>query len=659
MSIRQLGDSNTKAPEQKRPAPQANVQQNNRPDYNQGGNEPNMHEDVETLRDAISNRFGDRQNPTHALVALNNYAKSYVEAHKRDKNYIMTTFIVEREVGVPGVVIANVTNSEDDQKQPMTVIIGHVLMLADLSIKPEPLYEIRDGSRTLYETTVWADALDDDYRDAIVAAAYAQTDFENIVFIDAGKTVYNYADLPMDKLTAERPTQDRSIDNLLFTAMTVAEAKRALEAGDTSQEIRPGLVPAGFEIVADINLTPNTSQTAGGLPVAEDFRISVKQTKVNRGYNQQDQNQYRSLNRKGSASNDWSYGEVSGRIDFLYTVPRAEAQYISNPRPEDSAAFVPEFIATGFDVKDTAPSLTMLTQMIASVGMLGDRDPAIFTAAFLPENVAQTPSRNIGALAAKLKDPKTQKFEKRAEFRTNTPEDEFYKFINCAIIQDYRIGLEVPTQGPLVTLLEVFHKAALYAKGYPEYKVENDMLIDAFDTLTGGGFSPSWGNGPVMEPEIILTPGGYWTDDRGHKRDSREITNYLYLANLENPKEALDMSDDYLASFNIENDIIAANKRLELITQIKGANFVQTDNFFRCYFNAEAYALLLSAMLAAGTSVATPRVNFGGRPDDRRRIDSVGGRVSRDVLARSYRRFDNNRNGYSNNTRNNYYGNRR
>lgn len=92
--------------------------------------------------------------PTHALVALQSYGKSFIDAHIRDKNYRMIAIIVERDVGVPGVVIANVTASEDENKQPIEVVIGHTIMLADLSVKPEPLWDTRDGSRTVYDTTV-------------------------------------------------------------------------------------------------------------------------------------------------------------------------------------------------------------------------------------------------------------------------------------------------------------------------------------------------------------------------------------------------------------------------------------------------------------------------------------------------------------------------
>lgn len=70
--------------------------------------------------------------------------------------------------------------------------------------------------------------MDNDYVDAIIDAIYAQTELENVRFINAGKTVYNYADLPVDKISADRPQPDKGLDNLLFTVMTVVEAKCAL-----------------------------------------------------------------------------------------------------------------------------------------------------------------------------------------------------------------------------------------------------------------------------------------------------------------------------------------------------------------------------------------------------------------------------------------------
>lgn len=627
--------------------------------------EQDLRDDMETIRSATANPFGERSRPTALLTQLAKYAKTYIEGRNRIKGYRMEVVIVEKDVGVPGIVISNVTETEDENKIKFDMAIGHIIMLADYTQRPDAIGEWREGNRTVTEPTVWAQALDSDYYAAIEEAFLEQTNIEKVMFVDAGVTAYNIADLPVAQLMQDNQGQNADLDNLFFNAMTVAEAIRAIEAGETNTAIRPELIRAGNEIVADINLVPQTSITAGNLPVAEDFRIVVKEVKQGSRYDRDEKPRHRSLNNKSDSKSDLTYGGVGGRIDFMYVIPRIDNGYIREPRREDSACFIPEFIASSFDMYDRAPSLSLISQLMASVGMLGDRNPPIFLAAFKPDNVVNTPSRNLGALAAKLKDPKTGKTEKRAEFRPNMPESEFYDFAECAILPDFRIGMEVPTQGPLVKLLEVFFRAALYAAGDDNSASANAMLIDSWDQLTGGLFSAKWGTtNPVMEAEIVTIPGGYWTDERGLKRDSREILNYTYLANLENPKEALDMSDDYLASFTTDSWVVGANKRLDLISQVKGKNFVQTDNFQRVYFAADAYLLLLECMIEAKTSVRTPRMNFGGVNDDRRRIDSVGGRIARDSLHRGYKRFDNygnrdnNNNDYSSG-RGRFFGGRR
>ena len=169
------------------------------------------------------------------------------------------------------------------------------------------------------------------------------------------------------------------------------------------------------------------------------------------------------------------------------------------------------------------------------------------------------------------------------------------------------------------------------------------MLVEAADVLTGGLISEEWDiTDPVMVAEISTVPGGYWTDDNGQKRDSREM-GYLFYANLENPKEALDMSREYVDSFFEENPIIAANIRRRLITEVKGTNFVQTDNYRRVFFNPDFIDLLNSCLRKCGLGVMTPNTNFGGRGDERPRLDSIRGFMSGDRLDSGYSRYSDRR----------------
>lgn len=647
MALRQLGNNNanaTAAPEKE--ARDANREERRNSgrergrDYSQEDREQ-IRENVSSIRAATQNVFGERSNPTRALTALATYTQDYIKSKIRGKEQRMETIIVEHGVAVPSVVVVSLTDMKGADDKDITVAAGHAIMLVDFTRKPEALSEVREGSVTYQETTVWADALDDIYLDKIEDAIRNQLELESIEYINGGCTTVNFPELPVDKLTNEKSFQDSKLDNLVFTVMTGVEALRALEAEDDSAALRPELLADDAAVVADINLNVNSSKTPAGLPVAEDFMIRVREAKQRGRDRRDDRNQMRSLNSTAEAD-DLHYGGVSGRIDFMFVAP--EAEYINNPRPEDAACFIPEFVISGFDVYDRAPSLSMLLQLISSVGILDTREPPIFLQAFKPENIIDAHSRNLGALAAELVDIKTNKQLERTVFRSNTTDEQLRKFARAAILPYSRMAIEVPSQGPLVSLLNIFDMASLYAVTLKnEFKDYNDMIITACDTLTDGEFSERWNpKDPVMAEEIALIPGGYWVDDNGEKRDSREF-GYLYYANLENPKEAIDMSREYLASFNEREDIVAAHQRRKLITEVKGGNFVQTDNFRRCYFNPDFIEVLNAALKTSGLAVQSPNMNFGGRGDERRRRDSVRGLISRETLDNGYSRYSDRR----------------
>lgn len=651
MALRQINQANTAATQQQhgeeeRTSRRSRNERNNRRDEEIDDVEAEREElrgGIMSIRAATANKFGERSNPTRALTALAKYAKGYIESKVRSKDLDYDVVIVEKDVAVPSVVVVSRTEATGEDGKPLTVCVGHAIMLVDYSRTPEPLEVVREGSITYEEPTVWADAYDAEYVEAIEDALMNQLDnVEDLLFIKGGCTTYNFPDLPVDQLVNDQGFQSPQIDNLIFTVLTGVEALRAAEAEEKDTWLRPDMVSKRSKIVADINLAVNTSMTPGGIPVAEDFMIRVRQVKEgDRGRDSRKDTRPRSLNRRQDSGEE-TYGGVAGRIDFTYVEPKAAT--VRDPRIEDAACHVPEFIISGFDVYDRAPSLSLLWQLISSTGMLYNRKPPIFLSAFRPDNVIDTPSRNLGALAMEVKDIKTDKPLERINFRANTPEEQIRQFARAAIVDGARIGMEIPSQGPLTTLLNIFHDAAIYAIDESEdYLPQNAMLVEAADVLTGGLISEEWDiNDPVMVPEISIVPGGYWTDDNGQKRDSREM-GYLFFANLENPKEALDMSREYVDSFFEQDPIIAANIRRRLITEVKGGNFTQTDNYRRVFFNPDFIDLLNSSLRKCGLGVMTPNTNFGGRGDERPRLDSIRGFMSGDRLDSGYSRYSDRR----------------
>ena len=650
MTIRQINQANTKATqtqhaEEERTTRRSRRDRDNYRDEDLDDAEADREDlrgGIMSIRAATANKFGERSNPTRALTALAKYAKGYIDSKVRSKDLDYDVVIVEKDVAVPSVVVVSRTETTNEEGKPLTVCVGHAIMLVDYSRTPEPLEVVREGSITYEEPTVWADAYDTDYAEAIEDALVNQLpDIEDLLFIKGGCTTYNFPDLPVDQLVNDQGFQSPQIDNLIFTVLTGVEALRAAEAEEKDTWLRPEIVSKRSKIVADINLAVNTSMTPSGLPVAEDFMIRVRQVKEGDRRDSRKDHQPRSLNRRHESGEE-TYGGVAGRIDFTYVEPKSAT--VRDPRIEDAACHVPEFIISGFDVYDRAPSLSLLWQLISSTGMLYNRKPPIFLSAFRPDNVIDTPSRNLGALAMEVKDIKTDKPLERIVFRANTPEEQIRQFARAAIVDGARIGMEIPSQGPLTTLLNIFHDAAIYAIDESEdYLPQNAMLVEAADVLTGGLISEEWDiNDPVMVPEISNVPGGYWTDDNGQKRDTREM-GYLFFANLENPKEALDMSREYVDSFFEQDPIIAANIRRRLITEVKGGNFTQTDNYRRVFFNPDFIDLLNSCLRKCGLGVMTPNTNFGGRGDERPRLDSIRGFMSGDRLDSGYSRYSDRR----------------
>lgn len=654
MSLRQINNASNNATKQEHDAQAKNQSRRERQSrVSQDDLEDDKEEirnDIMSIRQATANKFGERSNPTRALTALSKYAQGYIDSKVRSRDLNYSVVIVEKDVAVPSVVIVSRTDTTGEDGKPLTIAVGHAIMLVDYSIRPEPLDVVREGSVTYEEPTVWADAYDAEYVAAIEEQIEEQLDgIEDLLFIKGGCTTFNFTELPVDKLVNDQGFQSAQIDNLIFTVLTAVEALRATEAEEQDTWLRPEIVSKRSKIVADINLAVNTSTTPAGNPVAEDFMIRVRQVKDGDRRDGRKDRQPRSLNRRRDSGEE-HYGGVAGRIDFTYVEPNAN--HVRDPRIEDAACHVPEFIISGFDVYDRAPSLSLLWQLISSTGMLYNRKPPIFLSAFKPENVLDTPSRNLGALAMEVKDIKTDKPLERIVFRANTPEDQIRQFARAAIVDGARIGMEIPSQGPLTALLNIFHDAAIYAMDESEdYEAANAMLVEAADVLTGGLISEEWdADTPVMVPEIATIPGGYWIDDHGQKRDTREM-GYLFFANLENPKEALEMSREYADSFLEEDPIIAANIRRRLITEVKGTNFVQTDNFRRVYFDPDFIDLLNTCLRKCGLGVMTPNTNFGGRGDERPRLDSIRGFMSGDRLGHGYSRYterrDEGRNRYS------------
>lgn len=586
-----------------------------------------------SIRAATQNRYGTISNPSRSLSALKKYADDYIEARTKvvaKDNESYYTVIVEKGVAVPAVVVLMRINTDD---KPM--FIGHAIMLVDFKVKPQPLSSDNIGGIRYVHNTVWADALDEEYLIAIERQITTQLQVEEPIYLDAGCTTMSSDLIPTEKMLNENNFQSQTIDNLIFWVLSGVDAIRSVEAEDDSRAIRPEVANPDATVVADISLAPSTTLNVAGLPIAEDFLIRLSEVTDDRN-RRDDRQRIRSLNDTTTDAGK-TYGAIGGRIDFTLVEPIEPNP--RSPRLEDSACLLPEFIISNQDVGDQAVTLPTLLQLISAAGVLDTRDPPIFLEAFDPRNISSSPSRNIGALNAYLRDPEGRAQERLATMN-GVDAEMFRKFTRAAIVPGSRIGIEVPSQGPLVGVLGIFAGAINYALGDKNSKEYNDHLIHACDILTGGEFGDAWGDdaAPIMIAERHVIPTGYWVDETQQPRDSREL-GFLYYANLDNPREAMEMSMAYARSFMEEDQLIAAQERLKLIVEAKGANFVQTDNVVRGYFDRDFISILNQSLRRAGLGISTPNTRYSGRGSERRRVDDKSGFISRSTLDSEYGRY--------------------
>ena len=184
MALRQINQANTAATQQQhgeeeRTSRRSRNERNNRRDEEIDDVEAEREElrgGIMSIRAATANKFGERSNPTRALTALAKYAKGYIESKVRSKDLDYDVVIVEKDVAVPSVVVVSRTEATGEDGKPLTVCVGHAIMLVDYSRTPEPLEVVREGSITYEEPTVWADAYDAEYVEAIEDALINQLD---------------------------------------------------------------------------------------------------------------------------------------------------------------------------------------------------------------------------------------------------------------------------------------------------------------------------------------------------------------------------------------------------------------------------------------------------------------------------------------------------
>lgn len=598
----------------------------------------------DNLMAKTSNVFGGVGTALTNIEQIAKAAQEYIDAKTKGKNFKAIATAVDHST-IPSVVI-----SAEFQQDGLTSVIAHTLMIYPLDSKPEPVVLWRERDEMIDSHDVWADAIaEPDY------IAWLEENYSKAHGIPLGE--FSYASAGSTAIDSSSPIINDMVDGklrvsdkfvrIMHNILTELYSAVQIQINDPSTYLTPEALPANHVISATFSMQPTTTLLANELPVAEDFLISLHDQEENPDRNSRKE---RRAIFKRDGSGETSRSEilnVSSRISLGYWEPddyrRREDEDDDYRRASATAAFIPEIIMVNIDMLSRQPSLSLLLQAVSATGMLaappaGGSDP-LYLEMFRGENAVDCAPRNLGALMPFLVGRDGEPLGKRMVLRPNATDNEFFKVVDAAIRPSVRVGIEIPSQGPLTTLTTFFQHAAVYAADPRDVagKSANDFIIEAANYLTNNYFSEYFDGDAVMLAEQHVIPGGYWVDENGQLRDTREI-DFLYLANQADPDAAFELADAWLATFSAEENsdqVVAAHKRFKILERVK--SFVHTDNHTRVYFHPEFIMALNEALLACGLGIVNPTRSTNGRGQRRRVVNARESAVSVNQLRGQYR----------------------
>lgn len=373
----------------------------------------------------------------------------------------------------------------------------------------------------------------------------------------------------------------------LFTIMNAAFLK-------LEDPISAATIAQEYDLAGTLDYSGAEVFDAVGLPVRSDVSITlVGNLKGMKGQN----TEYQGID------GELPLTRVDGFLDLTWADPtKIQLPYGMGAAP--TQRYLPRFVITRLDSQQDQITLEQQLMGLYTAGLLS-QNFAWIGALRGSRIVGGRNLRDIGAIGLEL-DPKNP-------VRIPTSDGTFgdaqlSSLARMAIFDNMGICLDVDEAGEQSWINRVFLDAAQSLIDPQKAQRANALIAKAANTLFGGHLSQFWdGSQPVMTTEMYRVQTGYYVDDKGEKRDIRDI-DYLAMLNLHGERDlnTLYTFNRTLAPAQVPQEVQTVERGVLLRNQ--EPNYKLKGYAWRLTVNTEFLKAMSRAAVACGFVVRPDRL---------------------------------------------------
>lgn len=437
--------------------------------------------------------------------------------------------------------------------------------------------EITTVAGDVYDATMWSR----------IEQKIQETAGRNIQVHDAGASV----------LPSELSVEDRDrLRGVLYNAGEATFSVMDNALGGVQQPFNVSWVDNRDQLSARLDFSPLPAESTTGLPIREDFQISLQG--VNTGNPQAQVEQVRDLTR------------VGGFVDLVYAgAPQQQQQFgFQQPQQLDTRTYYPRLVVTSLASEVNA--ITMELQLLGlSTSTLMTRNNSwagVFRKDFSRANIEEGRDlRDIGAVGYEVNltgNPEAPRDRINTKVQS-FGDQQLYQLLGATVHQQLIYSMDVEEAGTLSWINLAFIAAA------EGKKQAIDMIVQAADELTLGNFTKLFPVGsPIAIDDQNRIHQGYYTDKNGQRRDLRDV-DYLAMLNVlgkTDMQKVIEWSDTF-----DRKDIplpIRLERRLRLLQGVLGDSLRIKGFARRITFTPEFIGALQQAVSNAGLIIRPDNV---------------------------------------------------